>query len=238
MISEASARPDGEASARSRRLRHVTLDRGPFELGDVVGDPAECYGLVVTEGFIVAEVQAARASTAWLIGADDVIRPWEAGELSLTREVNWRALRLTRLLRLDAGFYSRSRHDPQALQAIVAGAARTTHWLLAKSLIVSSPMIEERLLLLFGLYGERWGRVTRDGVTLDLPLTHELLAALCGARRPNVTHALRGLESKGLISCPARGSWVLHPPSGDELPIACLTEYASALGFDLATELA
>lgn len=208
----------------------MTIDRGPVDLGNVAGDLRGCFGVLVVEGLIVAELQSGHANTAWLIGADDVIRPWEMDQLSLTRGIQWSALRPTRLVRLDRSFYARSRDDPQALNGILCGAARTGRWLLAKSLVISSPLIEERLLLLFALYGERWGRRTPQGVTLQLPLTHRLLAALCGARRPSVSHALRKLERKGLLSCPARGEWVLHSPLGCE-PACGAPEYATALGF-------
>lgn len=184
----------------------------------------------MVDGLIVAELESGHASTAWLIGAEDVIRPWEMDRLSLTRGVRWSALRPTRVVRLDRSFYARSRDDPEALNGVLSGAARTGQWLLAKSLVISSPLIEERLLLLFALYGERWGRRTAQGVSLQLPLTHRLLAALCGARRPSVSHALRKLERKGLLSCPGRGEWELHSPLGCE-PAMGAREYAAALGF-------
>lgn len=212
------------------------LDRGPVDLPSLVGDPEECFGVVVLEGLVIAELRAARASVAWLLGAEDVIRPWEIVDIPLARDASWRVLQTTRLLRLDRAFHARARHDPAAIHSLVSGTARTTHWLLAKSLIVSSPVIEERLLLLFALYGERWGKVTTEGVLIHLPLTHELLAALCGARRPSVTHALRSLERKGYIGCPARGTWLLRRLDGGD-GLGCWAQYAEALGFDGASKL-
>lgn len=222
---------DANGSVRVLPSRQIIIEPGPVDLPDLLEDERGCFGLVVTAGLLLAELEAAHAKTAWLIGAGDVIRPWELDEFSLTRSVRWRALRPARLVRLDRNFYVRSREDPQALNGILSGAVRTGHWLLAKSLIISSPLVAERLLLMFALYGERWGRMTPNGVILELPLTHEMLASLVGARRPSVSHALRSLQRKGLLTCSSRGCWVLHRPPDADL-VRGWNEYAAALGFE------
>jgi CRP-like cAMP-binding protein len=99
-------------------------------------------------------------------------------------------------------------------EQLLARAARTGHWLLAQALILSAPSIEERLLMLFDLYGERWGKVTPQGIRLDMPLTHELLASFCGARRPTVTLALRSLTDEGFLVRVATDMWVLPHRAG------------------------
>jgi hypothetical protein len=104
-------------------------------------------------------------------------------------------------------------------------ASRTTHWLLASSLIFSSPSITERLLLLFRLYAERWGKVTPAGVRLELPLTHELLGKLCGARRPTVTLAISSMEGQGSITRPSRDVWLLHQYPGVSDVLTSATDY-------------
>jgi CRP-like cAMP-binding protein len=45
-------------------------------------------------------------------------------------------------------------------------------------------------------------------VRLELPLTHELLAHLSGARRPSVSSALARLTADGRVRR-ERGGWVL-----------------------------
>jgi CRP-like cAMP-binding protein len=58
-----------------------------------------------------------------------------------------------------------------------------------------------------------YGRVHPDGVHLDLPLTHEALSHLAGARRPSVSGALTRLAADGRLRREGR-RWVLHgePP--------------------------
>lgn len=45
-----------------------------------------------------------------------------------------------------------------------------------------------------------YGRVTGDGVRLDLPLTHALLGEMVGSERETVTRAIDQLESAGFLS--------------------------------------
>ena len=61
------------------------------------------------------------------------------------------------------------------------------------------PRVEERILALLCHLANRWGHVTRDGVTLNLPITHEVLGLLIGARRPTVSLALRALTDQNLL---------------------------------------
>lgn len=56
---------------------------------------------------------------------------------------------------------------------------------------------------------EAHGVVGRDGITLDLPLTHELLAEMTGSARETVTRALDELQGEGLVVRRGR-SYRLH----------------------------
>jgi CRP-like cAMP-binding protein len=213
------------------RVVSLTPGKVEFDLVDVQGD---CFGLLVLEGLLLAEADAGRAHAGWLIGAHDLIRPSAMHGFALTEHTHWRALVASRVALLDHPFGLRAGGIPLVSRVLVARATRTLSWLFAKSLILGSPVIEERLLLLFALLGERWGRMTSDGVSLSLPLTHAMLAALCGARRPSVTLALHSLERAGLVSAPAKGTWLLHRELARDTPCraSCAAEYAHALGLD------
>ena len=77
--------------------------------------------------------------------------------------------------------------------------------------------MEHRLLLAFWYFAERWARVRADGLLVRLPLTHEQLGALIGARRPSVTTALSGLAAQGLLVPGRRGEWLLTAAARDRL---------------------
>lgn len=213
--------------------RILTLEPGPVDITHLAGYPDESFGILVLDGLILARLESGRAHAGWLIGAEDLLRPWEMPEISLTREVHWQALMPSRVMRINRSFWPRLQHDAGFVQELLAGAARTSHWLFAKSLVISAPSIEDRLVLLFALWGERWGKVTAEGIWIDLPLTHDMIAELCGARRPTVTVSLRALEEQGILTRLSRSGWLLRRASEVNGRHGCWPQYAAALGFAL-----
>jgi CRP/FNR family transcriptional regulator, cyclic AMP receptor protein len=211
------------------RLRAQTLRISPggFDMGAIEPGAPGWAALLVLDGLLVAELDAGRAHVGWLLGADDLVCPWEL-EAGLTRDAAWRALVPTRVAMLDADFAHRAAPVPGVMSELLFRLQRTSRWLLSKSLLVSSPVIEERVLFLFALLGERWGRVTPDGVRLELRLTHALIAHLVGARRPTVTATVNALRHKGIVKRDADG-WLLC--RGDTAGrSSSWQKYADALG--------
>jgi CRP-like cAMP-binding protein len=75
----------------------------------------------------------------------------------------------------------------------------------------SRARIERKLMMLARTYG----RVARDGVRVDVPLTHELLADMTGTARETVTRVLDVLEREGFLTREGRTYRLLVAP--DEL---------------------
>jgi CRP-like cAMP-binding protein len=227
-----------EDASEIARVRHplsarvIELMPGKTDL-DLIEIASGSFGLIVLDGLVLVDVTSGRAHVGWLVGDGDLVRPSGLRDIALTQESRWRALTETRLAVLDREFLIRAGSIPIVLQSLVRRAARTSNWLLAKSLIISSPLIQERLLLLLALFAERWGRVTPEGVALKMPLTHANLATICGARRPSVTLALRALEQDELLSCPERGVWLLRRGSGVCSHHPCLADYERSLGLSV-----
>jgi CRP/FNR family transcriptional regulator, cyclic AMP receptor protein len=225
---------EGLTAERTRKLdaRVVHAARGGLDLSALAEDAAGWIGLLILDGVVIVRLDAGRAHTAWLVGADDLVRPWDMDDSSLTRPAAWRALTPTRIALLDHEFSMRAGGVPILARALVARTARTTAWLLAKSLVMASPLVEDRLLLAFALLAERWGTVNHDGVRLRLPLTHAVLALICGVRRPSVTIALHALETEGVLTRTDEDAWLLHRHRIDRLRAApsCWPQYADALG--------
>ena len=107
--------------------------------------------------------------------------------------------------------------------------------LLFQLAVLSLPHVTTRVELLLWHFADRWGKATREGVVLPLPITHDTLSEIVGARRPSVTTALSQLRDEGRIERRPDGCWVLHGPVPRELtPL-----YAqAALAPQLAAELA
>ena len=172
------------------------------------GRPAT--GLLIATGLLVREVEVAGRVFAELLGEGDLIYPWAPRTEASLPEGRWRALIAGELAVIDEALIGRLAQYP----AVAGGLARlgTMRGRFLAVLAVTRRLrrVEDRLILLFGLLAERWGRVTPAGVVVRLPLSHELLARLVGTRRQAVTTALRGLREQGLI-VQVRREWRLSP---------------------------
>ena len=229
--------PRGWSAPGGKRLaaRVAQLSPGPFDPQQLADDPGDWLGLLVIDGLALVQVAAGRAPIGWLVGAEDLVRPWEMADVSLLTSASWQALSPLRIALLDRDFARRVTGMEAVTEALAAKAAQTSHWLFAKSLVTGTSVVEERLLLLFALLGERWGKATSAGVLVGMPLTHQVLASLVGARRPSVSTALRGLSAAGLLRRTADG-WLLcrTAESGQPPRPRCWPQYAEALGLALS----
>jgi len=117
------------------RVAHIAS--GPFDPMEVIGDPAEWRGLLVIEGLALVQVSAGRAPIGWLVGADDLVRPWEMDQVTLLAGAAWQALSPLRLALLDGDFARRASGLDTVGEALVAKASHTSNWLFAKSLVTA-----------------------------------------------------------------------------------------------------
>jgi CRP/FNR family transcriptional regulator, cyclic AMP receptor protein len=211
------------AHARRQALASVVvpvleLQRGAWP-GDVPGlsTSSGSLGLLVLEGTMIRNVRVGRQPRSELIGQGDLARPWEHdGETaSMPFGTDWRVLEPTRLAILDARFLAVACRWPVVISAIIGRAVRRAHWLALQLAISDVRHIKPRLLLLFWHLADRWGRVGRDGVTIPLCLTHEVIAQLVGAQRPTVSTALQALSREGLLTRLPDRTWLLDPRSAN-----------------------
>jgi CRP/FNR family cyclic AMP-dependent transcriptional regulator len=79
--------------------------------------------------------------------------------------------------------------------SLAAAVIEAEEGLALLSYVSKTDRVREKLLQL----ARRHGRVSPDGVLIDVPLTHELLAAMIGAARETVTAALRALADDGFV---------------------------------------
>lgn len=168
-------------------------------------------GLFLIEGLMIRAVHVGRRSACELFGPGDLIRPWDTdGEYDpLPISVEWLVLEPTRLAVLDTGFALRIARWPTITSRIVGRVAQRARYLALTQAVTHLPRAYARLLILFWLLAERWGRVGPAGVHVTLPLTHEVLAMLVGAHRPTVTIALQRLTRAGLLMRERPDRWLL-----------------------------
>jgi CRP-like cAMP-binding protein len=97
------------------------------------------------------------------------------------------------------------------MSAILERSVRRSHWLSLQLAITDLRRVDDRLMLFFWHLADRWGRMGPDGVTVPLPVTHDVLAQLVCAQRPTVTSALKRLSDRGQIRRRSDKTWLLAP---------------------------
>jgi hypothetical protein len=190
----------------------VEVPTGRWDAREDSDRAREGFGLLTLEGVLVRRVGYAGRFGAELLSAGDLLRPWEYdGDETIGFETTWRVLSGTRLAILDISWTERMARYARVGPALTGRALDRSRRLAAMMAISQQPRLDERLWMLFWELADRHGRVTADGVYLDLPLTHEVLSHLVAARRPSVSGALTKLAEQGRLHRDGR-RWVL---SGD-----------------------
>lgn len=168
-------------------------------------------GLLVLRGVMIRQVSVGSRTACELFGPGDVIRPWDAdGEYEpLPITVGWRVARVASLAILDAKFTHEICAWPTIVSRLTGRVATRARSLALGHAVSHLPRADGRLLILFWLLAERWGRVSPDGIRIGLPLTHDLIAMLVGVRRPTATLALQRLAEADLLHREGRETWRL-----------------------------
>ena len=198
----------------------VRLEHGQERLLSTRSPEPDQIGLFVLEGLLLREIEVAGTACAELIGSGDLIHPGDVRGSDLTPlhgRLRWTILGEAKVAVLDRRFLARVGPWPQVMARIALRAVWRTHGLALSLAISHQGRVDDRLLLLFWHFAQRWGRVGRDGVRLELPLTHEVLGKLVGAQRPSVTTALGRLADRGVVRRPTHETWLLPLPIPDEL---------------------
>jgi CRP/FNR family cyclic AMP-dependent transcriptional regulator len=204
-------------AARAQLVARVkTLQPGRWE---VPHDQTGRLGFLMLDGLLARDVVLVGTTCTELLGDGDVIQPWlPSTEEGLVRyHVLWHVLAPTRLAILDDSVARTLAEWPQVMSTLLERAIRRTLRMSVHQALLQLSPVETRLLVLFWHLAERWGRVTPDGISLRLRLSHELLGQLVGCRRPSVTTALHRVHDSGLVARRADGTWLLRGSPPDEL---------------------
>lgn len=176
-------------------------------------------GFLVLDGLLLRELDLHGASTAELVGAGDVLRPWagDGPEPALAGEATWQVVEAARLAVLDRRVAAMIGRWPELMATLLDRSIQRTHGLAFHLAVCSLPRLETRVLAVLWNLAGRWGRVTPRGVVLALPISHRVLAHLVSARRPSVTVALGRLAERGMVERGERAGWVLRGDPPEEL---------------------
>jgi len=190
------------------------FERGPWRFSP----PPERggFGALVLEGMILIRIDAGTRSHIEMVGAGDVISPWvgTGTDLSAPSVAIASVLTPTRVGLLDRRFALRTARWPEIHAALIARCIERSRRLSLQSAINALPRIEERVQATLWALAYRFGRVTREGIVFELPISHSQLADIVAAQRPSVSTAVVRLEGQGRIVRTSRRTLLLRgePP--------------------------
>src|SRR5215210_5825858 len=183
---------DGRRAEAERELtvRTYQVPTGPWDVTRLSGTSGDHVGLLILDGVLSRELVVADHVSAELLGPGDVIRPWQAANRAslLPVEAVWSVLSPVTVAALDRHFAVELARYPE----------------------ITSVLLDR--------FGERWIRLSGQGVIVPLALTHRILGQLVGARRPTVSTALAELADRGELVRRPDGSWLLRgePPDATQ----------------------
>lgn len=199
-----------------RQLTRVPSQIVPVGPWDARGLADSAYlGLVIVSGKVGGVVGVGGREHLEILGAGDVVQPYVGAtdEAGMPAEPNWRVLQEAQVAVLDRRFATATARHPGVARALIERLVLRSRRLLFQLAVISEPRTALRIELMLRHFADRWGRVTPDGILLDLPVSHQALAQIVAAQRPSVTTALGRLREDGRIDQPARGAWLLpHEP--------------------------
>lgn len=204
----------GEVLGLSRpgpAARTVTIRSGSWDPAD---DPMMRLGslpLLLVDGALLRFVCVRGREGADLLGPGDLLEH-ESADGQFT--VRMRALTPCRFAVLDDRIRAAAAADPELSGALLEAAMRRAGTLAGQVVLAQLVAIDDRLRILFPSLAERWGRVTGDGVVLPGFLSHSVLSALVGARRPSLTAAVARLVDDGSVERLPDRRWRLSPALG------------------------
>jgi CRP-like cAMP-binding protein len=209
----ASCVPSHELTEARRAAVAATVSVSPGQWISGMPSPEPGHlGFLLLRGIMSRELRIAGGRSVELLGTGDIVRPWQEDAVSFSNS-RYDALVATQLAVLDESFARRMAGWPGVMSRLLERAVQRSRTLAALAAIGHVVGLEQRVEALFWCLAERWGRVSYDGVTIALPLTHQTLAGLVGAQRPSVTTALGELARAGRLTR-SDGVWTLRgdPP--------------------------
>lgn len=238
---------DGQQAEIARRELVVDVIHYPVGRWDVGPDDFNrvgSLGLLVIDGLLARQVTVGSYTCAELLGPGDVLQPWlrVGPNDSVASEIDWEAAEPLSVAVLGREFTLRAGRWPEVTAAVARRLMQRAHWLAFHLAVCGLRRVDDRLLLVLWHFADRWGAVTPQGVRIDVRLTHDLLAAVVGARRPSVTTALRRLADEGHVVPQSKSRWLLlgSPPAEFQQvqektrPTSATTEGSPSAGEQLA----
>ena len=191
------------------RVPVLRLAKGKLDVGDLADHGLRPFGAVVVSGLLTRHVDVGGEPGMCLYGPGDVLAASNLMSGTVPHGDAWYASVPSQLAVLDDRLLVSIRRWPRLVTGLVEALCAQHDRALLRFVIAVQRRVEDRLLMLFWHLGDRFGRMTPDGIVIPISLTHEALARLVGARRPTITLALRELHDRDAVVRRADRAWLV-----------------------------
>lgn len=203
-------------AVRCSRAEVITWYPGSRPVVPAAMEEPGAHGLLVLDGSAAGRFDRDGRLRAELVGSEDLLRPWVQLDdvLGSVGTMSWEVLDTMRLAILDRRWAAAMSPWPGVCGRLLDRLVLKSRRLCFQMIAAGHPRGEDRVRLLLWQLADQWGRVTTDGIAIDVPVTHRLLAELTGSRRPTVTSAIGRLREDGLLTPLPGRRFLLHgaPP--------------------------
>lgn len=206
---------------------------------DALLEDRAAFAGVMVEGLLLHRMAIGGHHTLRLLGPGDIVIPSPSARPTLVSDAGYRAAGPVAIAPLDDRALLAMRHFPRLFGVLQSHLGEAQQRLATQLAICQLPRVEDRLLAVFWLFAEAWGRVTPSGTVVPLTLTHDALGELVGARRPTVSLALKELATRGAL-VRQDDEWLLLevPPGAGEASATIAAEPALVSGHPSGWRLA
>ena len=200
--------PDRDAATERLIVETRTFAAGLLNL-ETAQEGEGAVDLLILEGMLVHRLECFGRHSVEILGPGDILRPNTPPWLRAAARSSWRAAGSVRVASLGRRFRRDLVRWPGVSDELLDRLASRSTTLAVQLAIAQMPSLEGRLLSILWSLAQRWGRVDPEGVSLRLPVSQEVLAALVGARRSSVSSAMCRLRASGSLVQVTAGHWRL-----------------------------
>jgi CRP/FNR family cyclic AMP-dependent transcriptional regulator len=207
-LAEAVPAADLPRAQRAIWATAITFEAGPIDITMAPFSPT-VFALIVVKGVLIRQTSLSARAMIEVLIPGDIVSPWSPSPTAPLTATGLTALHEVCLAALDQAFIQAAATWPGLMATIQRRLGDQHHRLATHGAICQLPRIEQRVMAVMWLLAARTGTVTPEGTELSLPLTHQALAQLTGARRPTVSLAIKRLREYGYLERRANGAWLL-----------------------------
>jgi len=164
--------------------------------------------LVVVEGVVLTRTFASEGVRSMVVGRSgpgSILPPPDGDELLQSLTDAW-------LTAIPSAVWNRLMTIPSAADRLIRGLEETLHRQREAARSLAGIRNTDRVRRQLGELAREHGRVGRDGIRIDLPITHDLIADMVGCARETVTRAFDELQREGFVARRGNSYQLLVPP--------------------------